>query len=414
MTEMAFVMNSLFLLICGAMVMLMAAGFAMLEAGTVRSKSVAAILVKNISLYAIAGVMFYVIGYNLMYQGVEGGFMGKALPFSPDDSAAIDGDYSAGYAAAAGWFFQMVFVATAASIISGAMAERMKLLPFLTFCAVLTAVIYPLVGAWTWGGGWLYEMGFSDFAGSTIVHSVGGWAALCGAIMLGARKARFSPTGKVNPIRVSSMPLVALGTFVLWFGWFGFNGGSQLSMSSVDDAIAVGKIFANTNMAAASGVLAVLTFCWVRTRKIDVPLVMNGALAGLVAITAEPLAPSIFMACAIGAVGALVMIAAVKTLEKARIDDVVGAVPVHLAAGIWGTLAVPLTNPDASLLTQIIGISAVGLFVSLCSFALWATLKATMGLRLNRTHEEIGSDLSEIGVRAYNLSLDDTMVQAAE
>lgn len=401
--EAAYVVNTLFLLVCGCLVMLMAAGFAMLEAGMVRSKSVAVILVKNIGLYSIAGLMFFLVGYNLMYLGVDGGWAGTLLPWSPDDSAALAGDYSAGYSSAAGWFFQMVFVATAASIVSGALAERIKLAPFFIFTVALTGFIYPITGSWVWGGGWLAEMGFSDFAGSTLVHSVGGWAALVGAILLGARRGRFAADGTSTPIPGSSMPLAALGTFILWFGWFGFNGGSQLAIASTEDSLAVAKIFGNTNIAAASGAVLVILIGFAKGRRVDLPMALNGALAGLVAITAEPLAPSFALAAIIGAGGAVVMVLASALLDKFRIDDVVGAVPVHLAAGIFGTLAVPLSNSDASFLTQLIGICVIGAFVTSVSFALWIVLKKTVGIRLHYNHEDAGSDISELGVRAYHI-----------
>ena len=409
MTETAFIINTFFLLICGALVMLMAAGFAMLEAGMVRSKSVAVILVKNISLYAIAGLMFYAVGYNLMYMDVDGGFWGTALPWSPDDSAAEGGDFSAGYASSAGWFFQMVFVATAASIVSGALAERIKLWPFFIFVAILTAVIYPVTGSWVWGEGFLFEMGFKDFAGSTLVHSVGGWAALAGAIMLGARRDRFAKDGTSTPIPGASLPQVTLGTFILWFGWFGFNGGSQLAIASADDAIAVAKILANTNMAAAGGAVAVLFLTQIMDKKADVPMILNGALAGLVAITAEPAAPTIATSVLIGAAGGLVMLGASKLLDVLKIDDVVGAIPVHLAAGIWGTLAVAISNPDASFFTQFTGIVCIGTFVLSTSFIIWAVMKYTMGIRLRWSHEHLGGDMSELGIRAYNLEFENSL-----
>lgn len=406
--ETGFILNTFFLLICGAMVMFMAAGFTMLEAGMVRSKSVAVILVKNIVLYAIAGLMFYVIGFNLMFTDVNGGFFGTPMPWTGDDTAALNGDYSAGYASYAFWFFQMVFVATAASIVSGTLAERIKLWPFMIFAALLTGVIYPITGSWAWGGGWLSEMGFSDFAGSTLVHSVGGWAALTGAIILGARQGRFSSEGgKPRTITGSSLPQVTLGTFILWFGWFGFNGGSQLSIATTEDALAVAKIFANTNIAAAAGVMCVLLISQLKTGRIDVAMVLNGALAGLVAITAGPLLPSLGLAALIGAAGSIVMLGASALLEKLKIDDVVGAVPVHLGAGIWGTLAVTLSDPDASLITQIIGIGAIGLFVSITSLIIWAVLKQTIGIRLHWSKEEVGGDWAELGVRAYNLGFSD-------
>lgn len=405
-TETAFVLNTLFLLFSGVLVMLMAAGFAMLEAGMVRSKSVAMILLKNVGLYSIAGLMFFAFGYNLMYMNVDGGFMGVPLPWTPDDSAAAAGDFSAGHSSSSDWFFQMVFVATAASIVSGALAERIKLWPFFLFCAVLTGFIYPMTGSWVWGGGWLASMEFKDFAGSTLVHSVGGWAALAGAILLGARRQRFNEDGSSNAMPASALPLVTVGTFILWFGWFGFNGGSQLAIASADDAIAVGKIFINTNIAAAAGVVTVIMLSYAKQHKIDVPMAMNGALAGLVAITAEPLMPSLWLAALIGCIGAIIMMSATKLLETCKIDDVVGAIPVHLAAGIWGTLAVVLSNPEASLITQIIGIGAVGAFVSCCSLILWSAMKFIGGIRLHWSQEEMGSDIAELGVRAYNFEFD--------
>jgi len=404
MTETAFILNTFFLMFCGVLVMFMAAGFAMLEAGSVRSKSVGVILVKNISLYAIAALMFFLVGYNLMYSGVDGGFFGNPWPWSPDDSAAMNGDYSAGYASSADWFFQMVFVATAASIVSGALAERIKIWPFFFFVVLLTGFIYPVVGSWTWGGGWLSEMGFSDFAGSTIVHSVGGWAALTGAIILGARRGRFNTrNGRPKMLPKASLPQITIGTFILWFGWFGFNAGSQLAIGSVEDAIAVAKILANTNTAAAAGVVAVLIYYKALDKQIDLSVVLNGALAGLVAITAEPLMPSLPLAALIGAAGALVMILASMALEHYRVDDVVGAVPVHLAAGVWGTLAVVLSNPEADIFVQFLGVCAVGVFVGAVSYAIWALMKMTVSIRLHWSQEDLGGDLAELGTRAYNL-----------
>lgn len=415
MTETAFVLNTFFLLVCGAMVMFMAAGFAMLEAGMVRSKSVAVILVKNIGLYSIAGLMFFLVGYNLMFLDVNGGFLGTPLPWSGDDSAALSGDYSAKYSSYSFWFFQMVFVATAASIVSGALAERIKLWPFMAFVAILSGFIYPVTGSWVWGEGWLYEIGFSDFAGSTLVHSVGGWAALAGALILGARKGRFDEkTGESKPIAGFSLPLVTLGTFVLWFGWFGFNGGSQLGIATTEDAMAVAKIFANTNVAAAAGVVTILILNQIMSGRIDLPMVLNGALAGLVAITAGPLLPSLPLALAIGAMGALIMFGASKALDHFKIDDVVGAIPVHLAAGIWGTIAVVFSNPEASLSVQLAGISAIGIFVFAVSFAVWMMMKASIGIRLHWNQERLGGDLSELGVRAYNFDFHEDHPEPAE
>lgn len=412
--EFTYVINTMFLLFSGAMVMLMAAGFAMLEAGMVRSKSVAVILVKNLGLYAIAGIAFYLVGYNLMFKDVaaSGGYFGVPTPWSPDDAAVLAGDFSEStYASEAFWFFQMVFVATAASIVSGALAERIKLIPFFIFCIILTGVIYPVTGSWVWGGGWLAELGFKDFAGSTVVHGVGGWAALAGAILLGARRGRFSADGESHPLHGSSMPLVTLGTFILWFGWFGFNGGSQLGIASAEDAMAVAKIFANTNVAAASGAVILIIIGFLGRGRLDVPMVLNGALAGLVAITAEPLAPSLGQSCLIGAVGAVGMLLASKLLDILRIDDVVGAVPVHLVAGIIGTLAVVISNPEAEILTQLIGIGAIGAFVATISFVLWFIFKLAGGIRLHWSHEELGSDLAELGVRAYNLEFGETHIK---
>lgn len=407
--DIAYVINTFFLLICAALVMFMAAGFAMLEAGTVRSKNVAVILLKNVGLYAIAGLMFFLVGYNLMYSEVNGGFFGIPSLWFADDSAALSGDYSAGHASAADWFFQMVFVATAASIVSGALAERIKLWPFFIFCAVLTAIIYPITGSWSWGGGWLSELGFKDFAGSTLVHSVGGWAALCGTFLLGARKGRFDDKGQAHHFPASSLPQITIGVFILWFGWFGFNGGSQLAIASTEDATAVAKIFANTNTAAAAGVVTMIILSHLLYKKIDAPLVLNGALAGLVAITAEPLMPSLGLSIFVGSIGAVIMFGASKMLETFKIDDVVGAIPVHLAAGIWGTIAVVLSNPEATLSTQILGITTIGLFVSCSSLVVWGLLKATSGLRLGTPHEEIGSDMAELGIRAYHTDFGDTV-----
>lgn len=406
--EIGFILNTFFLLICGAMVMFMAAGFAMLEAGMVRSKSVAVILVKNITLYAIAGLMFYIIGYNLMFTGVDGGYYGVAMPWFSDDAKALSGDYSEKYAKSAFWFFQMVFVATAASIVSGALAERVKLWPFMVFVAILTGVIYPITGSWVWGEGWLYEKGFSDFAGSTLVHSVGGWAALMGAIILGARKGRFdAEDGHAVSLPGNSLPSVTIGTFILWFGWFGFNGGSQLSIATTEDVIAVANIFANTNSAAAAGVVTVLLINRISSGRVDLPMILNGALAGLVAITAGPVLPSLALSILIGSVGAVVMILASMALDKFKIDDVVGAIPVHLAAGIWGTLAVCLSNPEASLEIQLLGIAAIGAFVSVTSLVIWLIMRYTCGIRLRWSEEKLGGDLSELGIRAYNFEFHD-------
>jgi len=377
----------------------MAAGFCMLEAGMVRTKSVATICTKNITLYSLAGILYFLIGYNLMYDGVDGGYMGSFSIFKAPDPSVENSN--GGYAAASDWFFQMVFVATAASIVSGAVAERVKLWSFMLIVVLLTAIIYPIQGSWTWGGGWLSELGFSDFAGSTIVHSVGGWCALAGCIILGARKGKYAKDGKVNPMPASALPLATLGTFILWFGWFGFNGGSQLALGSVADASSMARIFANTNLAAASGVMVAMIIGQVMYKKVDLTFVLNGALGGLVSITAEPLAPSFLAAVLIGGVGGALVVFAVPMLDKLKIDDVVGAIPVHLICGIWGTIAVPFTNSDANFGTQIIGIIAIGAFVFITSLIIWTIAKNTVGIRLSESEEKDGADKSEVGLSAY-------------
>jgi Amt family ammonium transporter len=362
---------------------------------------------KNITLYAIAGLMFWITGYNLMYTGVDGGFMGSFGPYAFD---AVGGDaLDTGYSTASDWFFQMVFCATTASIVSGTLAERIKLWPFLAFTVVLTGIIYPITGSWEWGGGWLNGEAvkaiggaeFSDFAGSTLVHSVGGWAALAGAVILGARKGKYGADGSVHPFPGSSMPLATLGTFILWLGWFGFNGASQLAMGSIGDVSDISRIFANTNMAAAAGVVVAVVLTQILYKKVDVTMALNGALAGLVAITAEPLAPSVWVSVFVGGVGGVIVVFAVPMLDKLKIDDVVGAIPVHLLAGIWGTLIVPLSNSDASYVTQLIGIVSIGAFTLVVSSVIWFVLKATMGIRVSEEEEALGLDKVEIGVEAY-------------
>ena len=404
--ETAYVFNTLLFLMCGFMVMFMAAGFAMLESGMVRSKNVATICVKNIALYSIAGLMYYLIGYDLMYGIDEGGIIGSfSLFWSPDDAAALaeeGANFDAGYAATSDWFFQMVFVATAASIVSGTVAERVKLWPFLIFVAILTAIIYPIQGSWEWGAGWLdAEFGFSDFAGSTLVHSTGGWAALMGAIIIGARKGKYTAEGRINPMPGSSMPLATLGTFILWMGWFGFNGGSQLALGSGADAVAIANIFANTNTAAAAGVVAAMIASQVMFKKVDLTMALNGAIGGLVSITAEPLAPTMGLSVIIGAIGGVLVVVSVPLLDKLKIDDVVGAIPAHLVCGIWGTIAVPLSNSDASFGGQLVGIIAIGLFVSIASAIVWTALKLTIGVRADEEDEVMGLDRAELGMEAY-------------
>ncbi|MEM8984107.1 MAG: ammonium transporter [Pseudomonadota bacterium] len=397
--ETGYVLNTVLLLFCGVLVMFMAAGFAMLEAGTVQSKSVVMILAKNIALYSIASVLFLAVGFQVMY-GDGNSFFGSLQFWQPAD--ANGPVLTSGQPESATWFFQMVFTATTASVISGAIAERVKFWPFAIFVVALTGFLYPIVGHWTWGGGWLSEYGFSDFAGSTIVHSVGGWAALAGVILLGARRGRFNEFGTPQVLSPSSLPMVTLGTFILWLGWFGFNGGSQLALSSAVDAHAVATIFANTNGAAAGGVLAAAMASQFLYQRLNLTMMLNGALAGLVSITAEPLMPSLSLSVGIGGVGAIVMLVCTHLLERLRLDDVVGAIPVHLAAGIWGTLAVPLSNPAANLLVQAIGIVSVGAFTFSASFAIFYAMRQSIGIRLTRRHEAAGGDLSEVGMRAYN------------
>ena len=395
--ETAFIFNTLLFLLGGILVMWMAAGFAMLEAGMVRAKNVSIQLTKNIGLYSIAGLMYWVLGYSIMYVDV-GSYIGTFWPYSwPEAGATNEGDYSV----ASDWFFQMVFVATAASIVSGTVAERVKLWPFFLFVVILTGILYPITGAWTWGEGWLDEMGFSDFAGSTIVHSVGGWAALAGAIVIGARSGKYGADGSVHPIPGSNMALATLGVFILWLGWFGFNGASQLTMGTNADISDISRIFANTNLAAAGGVVAALLLTQLVYGKVDITMALNGALAGLVSITAEPLTPGPFAAIIIGAVGGAIVVFSVPLLDKLKIDDVVGAIPVHLLAGIWGTLVVPVTNGDASFGVQIIGIVAMGAFAFIASFIVWMILKVTIGVRVSPEEEMTGLDVAEIGVEAY-------------
>ncbi|MBW3096803.1 ammonium transporter [Pseudohoeflea coraliihabitans] len=397
--QVSYIFNTLLFLIGGFLVMWMAAGFAMLEAGLVRSKNVSMQSLKNIALFAVAGLMYWIIGYNLMYSGVDGGYIGSfSLGYALDP---VGGDaLDTGYSTASDWFFQMVFVATAASIVSGTLAERIKLLPFMVFVVMLTGFIYPIAGSWQWGGGWLSEMGFSDFAGSTLVHSVGGWAALAGAFLLGARDGKYV-NGRVVPMPGSSIPLATLGTFILWLGWFGFNGASQLAMGTIADVSDVSRIFVNTNMAAAGGVVTAMVLLAVMYKKVDVTMVLNGALAGLVSITAEPLAPAIWQSVVIGGIGAAIVIFTVPLLDKLKIDDVVGAIPVHLFAGIWGTLVVAWTNADASLVTQFIGVVAYGVFTVVCALVVWAVLKAAIGIRVSPEQERLGLDKAEVGVEAY-------------
>ena len=397
--EVGFIFNTLLFLICGFLVMFMAAGFAMLESGMVTSKSVSVICAKNIGLFSIAAIMFWLVGYNLAYGIPEGGYIGKFIPWS--DASKI----ATGYADGSDWYFQMVFCATTVSIVSGTLAERIKLWPFFLFAAILSGILYPIVMGWQWGGGWLAARGFSDFAGSTLVHSTGGAAALAGAIILGPRLGRFTKKGEAAPIKpfaASSIPLVTLGVFVLWLGWFGFNGGSQLAMGTANDAIAVSKIFINTLLAGAGGVMAAGAVTKI-SGKTDVVQMLNGCIGGLVAITAEPLMPSPLASILIGAVGGIIVVYGTKFLFSMKIDDVVGAVPAHLFAGIWGTLIVPATNSGANFGTQLIGVLSINIFVFVVAYIVWSLMKATMGIRLSKEAELKGTDVSETGVIAYSI-----------
>lgn len=406
-TDTVFILNSLLFLVGGFLVFWMAAGFSMLEAGLVRSKNVTMQLTKNVALFSLATVFYYLIGYNLMYplgtwatEGVLSGVWGVAILEAV--GVGRDGADDYGYASTGSdFFFQLMFCAATASIVSGALAERIKLWPFLIFTVLLTSVIYPIQASWKWGGGFLDGMGFQDFAGSTVVHSVGGWAALTGAIILGPRIGKYAKDGKVIPIPGSNLALATLGTFILWLGWFGFNGGSQLAMGSIGDVADVSRIFSNTNAAAAGGAIAALILTQVLYKKPDLTMTLNGALAGLVSITAEPLAPTLGQATVIGAIGGLIVVVSVPILDKFKIDDVVGAIPVHLIAGIWGTLIVPLTNSDASFGTQLYSLIVVGIFVVITSAIVWYALKALFGIRVDEEAEINGLDISELGMEAY-------------
>ncbi len=402
--ETQFIFNTFSFLVAGFLVMWMAAGFCMLEAGLVRTKNTTMQCLKNIGLFSIATVMWYLMGYNLMYMDV-GSYMGTVAIWGQDDSLVESGkfmgDDGAAYSSASDFFFQLVFVATAASIVSGTVAERVKLWAFFAFVVVLTGVIYPIQGSWEWGAGWLDQMGFSDFAGSTLVHSVGGWAALTGAIIIGARKGKYGEDGSVRPMPGANLPLATLGTFILWLGWFGFNGGSQLALGTGADAVAISNIYINTNIAAAGGCIAAIVLTQIIYKKVDLTMALNGALAGLVSITAEPLTPQLHEALLIGMVGGILVVIFVPLLDKMKIDDVVGAISVHLVAGIWGTLAVPITNGDASFGVQAIGVVAIGAFVVITSAIVWTILKMTMGVRVSDEDEEAGLDQAECGMEAY-------------
>ena len=413
-----FVLNTFAFLVWGALIMWMCAGFTMLEAGSVRTKNASVICLKNIGLYAIAGIMFYFVGYNLMYLDVGNligtlkfGYgpsaeeialltaVGEEAP-AAEIAAAVDAVTGNQYSVMSDWFFQMVFVATTASIVSGTLAERVKLWSFFVFTVILTTVIYPVVGAWTWGGGWLSEMGFSDFAGSSIVHSTGGWAALAGALVVGPRLGKYRSDGSVKITPPSNVPVVTLGVFILWLGWFGFNGGSQLALGGVQNAVAMSIVLVNTNLAAAGGVMAALVVSRPLLKRVDLLAVLNGAIAGLVSITAGPDVLPHSMALLIGAVGGAICTAGLVLLERFRIDDVVGAVPAHLFAGVWGTLAVCIAG-DHSFGIQLLGVAAIGGFVFGASWLSWTLIEKTMGARVSETVEELGQDAAELGIEAY-------------
>ena len=407
--ETQFILNTFSFLIWGALVMWMCAGFTMLEAGSVRTKNASMICLKNIGLYSIAGLAFYFIGYNLMYVDVGKVIGSFSLFYGPsaDDIALLAGNAEAkkavidnGYSTMSDWFFQMVFVATTASIVSGTLAERVKLWSFFLFILVLTAIIYPIVGAWTWGGGWLSQLGFQDFAGSTIVHSTGGWAALAGALIIGPRLGKYRRDGTVKPTPPSNILAVTLGVFILWFGWFGFNGGSQLALGAAADAVGMSHVLVNTNLAAAAGVMASLACSKRILGRTDLVAGLNGAIAGLVSITAGPDLVDHHWAVIIGAIGGIICTLGMKFLETVKLDDVVGAVPAHLFAGIWGTLVVSAVG-DGNFGVQLLGVVAIGAFVFLTSLLLWKLLDLAIGARVSTKVEQLGQDIGELGIDAY-------------
>ena len=401
--ELAYALDTFYFLVMGAFVMWMAAGFSMLEAGLVRSKSTVEILTKNIALYSIASIMYMLVGYNLMYPADGNGFMPAISFFLGADNEAADVIASGGdvyYSALSDFFFQVVFVATAMSIVSGAVAERMKFSSFLLFCVVMTGLIYPIQGYWKWGGGFLDAAGFSDFAGSGVVHLCGAAAALAGVLLLGARKGKYV-NGKINAIPGANMPLATLGTFILWLGWFGFNGGSELMVSNVGEANAVAMVFVNTNAAAAGGVIAALLFSKILFGKFDLSMSLNGAIGGLVSITAEPLAPTPELAAIIGAIGGILVVISIIVLDKSRIDDPVGAISAHGTCGIWGLIAVCLSNGDATLGAQLYGAAVIFAWTFVMALIFWGILKMIIGIRVSEEAEEMGVDVAECGMEAY-------------
>lgn len=400
-----YALDTFYFLVMGVLVMFMACGFSMLESGMVRAKNTAEILTKNVSLYSIACIMYLLVGYYIMYENVDTGSILPSFGTLIGAENTVESTLASGgdtyYSKRSDYFFQVVFVATAMSIVSGAVAERMKLWAFLIFAVVMTGLIYPVQGMWTWGGGWLSEAGYSDFAGSGIVHMCGAAAALAGVILLGPRAGKYGADGRINAIPGCNMPLATLGMFVLWFGWFGFNGGSELKLSNIDEANAVAQVFVNTNIAACGGLVAALILAHVWFGKADLTMALNGALAGLVAITADPLSGTAFWSMIIGAVGGLIVVPSIVLLDKLKIDDPVGAISVHGVAGIWGILAVVFNNPDATIVGQLTGIVGILAWVFLASLAVWSILKFTMGIRLSDEDEEVGADISETGIEAY-------------
>ncbi len=407
--ETQFIFNTFAFLVWGALIMWMAAGFTMLESGAVRTKNASMICLKNIGIYSIAGLAYFMVGYNLMYVDVSD-YIGTFEIFystSADEISLLDGDETAlaavvgnGYAVMSDWFFQMVFVAIAASIVSGAIAERIKMWPFFLFTLVLTAFIYPVVGAWTWGEGWLYQEGFIDFAGSTIVHGTGGWAALAGVLVVGPRLGKYREDGSVKPTPPSNVLIFTLGVFILWFGWFAFNGGSQLALGTAADAVSMSNVLVNTNLSASAGVLAALVVSRPLLGRMDLVAGMNGAIAGLVAITAGPAITDHWWAIIIGAVGGLVCTLATKLLEKLKIDDVVGAIPAHLVSGIWGTLAVSIAA-GGRFHIQLLGVVSIGVFVFVTSYVLWRAMDVLLGIRISSQVERLGQDAGELGIESY-------------
>jgi Amt family ammonium transporter len=406
LTELSYALDTFYFLVSGVLVMWMAAGFAMLEAGMVRAKNTAEILAKNISLFAVASIMYMLYGYSIMYPGdaPSAWWPGIGSILGNTDNSAADVIASGGdtyYSGLSDFFFQVVFVATAMSIVSGAVAERMKLWAFLMFAVVMTGFIYPMQGYWKWGGGGLDQLGFLDFAGSGVVHLCGATAALAGVLLLGARKGKYNADGSISAIPGANMPLATLGTFILWMGWFGFNGGSELKVSDVAEANAVALVFVNTNMAAAGGVVAAMMAARLLFGKTDLTMALNGALAGLVAITAEPLTPTPLLATAIGAIGGVIVVFSIVGLDRLRIDDPVGAISVHGVVGMWGLIAVTLSNPDATLVAQLTGLGVILAWTFVTSFIVWFILKMIIGIRVSEEEEYEGVDLGECGMEAY-------------